>query len=66
MIGRIRRLDWTLNDLLKWGGSVHFSSSVGSQDNRTRFVRTLTDFIGKYGFDGIDLEYVLRYVSSRP
>lgn len=65
MAGRIRRLGWALNRHLKWAGGIYFSTNVATADNRTRFVRTITNFIDKYGFDGVDLEYVLRYVSLR-
>lgn len=41
-----------------WGGSQYFSSDVATQDNRTAFVKTITDFAQTYNLDGIDIEYV--------
>ena len=41
-----------------WAGSQWYSSNVGSPENRTSFVKTVTDFAEKYGLDGIDFECV--------
>ncbi|KAJ3736222.1 glycoside hydrolase family 18 protein [Lentinula guzmanii] len=40
-----------------WAGSVYFSSAVGSAENRTTFVKTVTDFTSKYGLDGINFDW---------
>jgi hypothetical protein len=63
--GHLRHFGRPLTDLLQWGGSVYFSENVGSAANRTKFVNTVIDFIGKYGLDGIDFEYVLCCVGLR-
>ena len=31
---------------------------MGSEENRTAFVKTVTDFAKKYKLDGLDFEYV--------
>ena len=41
-----------------WTGSQYFSTNVGSAENRTAFVKTVTDFAWKYDLDGLDFEYV--------
>ncbi|KAF7332192.1 Chitinase [Mycena kentingensis (nom. inval.)] len=40
-----------------WGGSMFFSSNVGSQQNRTAFVDALTELVEKYDLDLIDLDW---------
>ncbi|KAL0579745.1 hypothetical protein V5O48_002239 [Marasmius crinis-equi] len=40
-----------------WAGSQHFSTNVGSAENRTAFVKTVTDFADKYDLDGIDFDW---------
>ncbi|KAI0929854.1 hypothetical protein AcV5_006707 [Taiwanofungus camphoratus] len=40
-----------------WGGSQYFSSDVATQDNRTAFVKTITDFAQTYNLDGIDIDW---------
>ncbi|KAJ3835185.1 chitinase [Lentinula raphanica] len=40
-----------------WAGSIYFSSAVGSAENRTAFVKTLTDFTTTYGLDGINFDW---------
>ncbi|KAJ3998026.1 chitinase [Lentinula boryana] len=40
-----------------WAGSVYFSSAVGSAENRTTFVKAVTDFTSKYGLDGINFDW---------
>ncbi|KAE9409882.1 glycoside hydrolase family 18 protein [Gymnopus androsaceus JB14] len=40
-----------------WGGSIYFSSSVGSAENRTLFVKAITDFATKYSLDGINFDW---------
>ncbi|KAJ4472893.1 glycoside hydrolase family 18 protein [Lentinula edodes] len=40
-----------------WAGSMYFSSAVGSAENRTAFVKTVTDFTSKYGLDGINFDW---------
>ena len=55
-----------------WTGSLYYSANVASAENRTAFVKTITDFATKYELDGIDFEYViiclraLRTVSDSP
>ncbi|KIK67736.1 glycoside hydrolase family 18 protein [Collybiopsis luxurians FD-317 M1] len=40
-----------------WGGSQFFSTSVGSAENRTLFVKALTDFATNYSLDGINFDW---------
>ncbi|TCD64825.1 hypothetical protein EIP91_003572 [Steccherinum ochraceum] len=40
-----------------WTGSLYYSSNVGSADNRTAFVKTITDFATQYKLDGIDFDW---------
>ncbi|KAG2071194.1 glycoside hydrolase [Suillus decipiens] len=40
-----------------WFGSVWFSSNIATSENRTAFVKTLTDFVHKYQLDGIYWEF---------
>ncbi|KXN92316.1 Chitinase A1 [Leucoagaricus sp. SymC.cos] len=40
-----------------WTGSRWFSSSVSTPQNRTLFVKTLTDFARKYKLDGLDFDW---------
>lgn len=40
-----------------WGGSVYFSSSVGSADNRTAFAKSVMSVIEQYDLDGVEFEY---------
>lgn len=40
-----------------WTGSRFFSSNVGSAENRTNFVKVLTDLVAQYDLDGLDFEY---------
>lgn len=39
-----------------WTGSRWWSSNVGSAENRTAFVRTLSSFVKRHNLDGIDFE----------
>jgi chitinase len=39
-----------------WSGSQFFSTAAATAQNRTAFVKTLSDFVAKWGFDGIDFE----------
>jgi chitinase len=41
-----------------WTGSRFFSTSIGSAENRTAFVKTCLDFVSEYDLDGLDFEYV--------
>ena len=36
-----------------------FSNLVNSKDHRSHFVKTAVSFLEKYGFDGIDLDWVM-------
>jgi len=40
-----------------WAGSQFFSTAVGSAQNRTAFVKTLSNFVKEYQFDGIDFDW---------
>ena len=40
-----------------WGGSVYFSSNVATAENRTAFVKTITDFTTQWKVDGIDFDW---------
>ncbi|KAF8969395.1 endochitinase [Flammula alnicola] len=40
-----------------WTGSRGFSVNVGSAQNRTMFVKTVTNFAKKYNLDGIDFDW---------
>ncbi|KAM0754712.1 glycoside hydrolase, partial [Meredithblackwellia eburnea MCA 4105] len=40
-----------------WDGSRFFSSLVATEDSRRDFVKTLTSFSAKYGFDGVDIDW---------
>jgi chitinase len=39
-----------------WTGSRFFSTAVATAQDRTAFVQTLSNFVNKYNFDGIDFE----------
>lgn len=39
-----------------WTGSRYFSDNVATADNRTAFVKTITDLATNYSLDGIDFE----------
>jgi chitinase len=41
-----------------WTGSVFYSSNVATAENRTAFVKTITELKTTYGLDGVDFEYV--------
>ncbi|KAG2097538.1 glycoside hydrolase family 18 protein [Suillus discolor] len=40
-----------------WGGSIYFSSNVATAENRTAFVDTVLDFVGKYDLDGVNFDW---------
>ncbi|KAF9481870.1 glycoside hydrolase family 18 protein [Pholiota conissans] len=40
-----------------WTGSRGFSTNVGSAQNRTTFVKTVTNFAKKYKLDGLDFDW---------
>lgn len=40
-----------------WLGSVWFSSSIATSENRTAFVKTVTQFAHKYNVDGIQFDW---------
>ncbi|KAF5353735.1 hypothetical protein D9758_008619 [Tetrapyrgos nigripes] len=40
-----------------WTGSRFWSTAVGSHDNRTAFVKTVTDFATQYKLDGLDFDW---------
>jgi chitinase len=52
--------DHNVNALLSiggWTGSRYFSTNVGSADNRTAFVKTVTQLVTKYNLDGVDFDW---------
>ncbi|KAL0578488.1 hypothetical protein V5O48_003481 [Marasmius crinis-equi] len=40
-----------------WAGSRFFSTAVGSAENRTAFVKIVTDFAVEHDLDGLDLDW---------
>ncbi|KAI0317778.1 chitinase [Amylostereum chailletii] len=40
-----------------WTGGLYFSTNVGSAENRTAFVKTVTDFVTNYSLDGVDFDW---------
>ncbi|OAX39728.1 glycoside hydrolase family 18 protein [Rhizopogon vinicolor AM-OR11-026] len=40
-----------------WGGSIYFSSSVATAENRTMFAKTIIDFVNKYDLDGVNFDW---------
>ncbi|OBZ70754.1 Chitinase A1 [Grifola frondosa] len=40
-----------------WTGSRYFSSNVATEENRTAFVKTITQFATTYDLDGIDFDW---------
>ncbi|EAU81455.1 endochitinase [Coprinopsis cinerea okayama7 len=40
-----------------WTGSQYFSPAVASAENRTTFVKTITDMATEFGLDGIDFDW---------
>ncbi|GAA5993926.1 hypothetical protein JCM5350_005477 [Sporobolomyces pararoseus] len=40
-----------------WSGSIQFSNLVASTENRERFAKEVKEFIHKYNFDGVDLDW---------
>ncbi|KAJ4479205.1 chitinase [Lentinula aciculospora] len=40
-----------------WDGSIYFSTAVGSAENRTQFVKAVTDFATDYSLDGINFDW---------
>lgn len=40
-----------------WSGSRYFSSNIGSAANRTAFIKTVTDLVTQYQFDGLDFDW---------
>jgi len=47
-----------------WDGSAYWSSSVATVQNRSTFAYNVAQFAHAYNLDGIDLEYVRRYLYS--
>ena len=39
-----------------WTGGLFWSSDVGSAENRTAFVKTLTNLVKKFNLDGLNFE----------
>jgi hypothetical protein len=42
-----------------WDGGLYYSSNVATAQNRTAFVKTVSDFALKYKLDGVDFECVI-------
>lgn len=40
-----------------WTGSQHFSSNVGSAENRTTFIKNALDLVSQYQLDGLDFDW---------
>ncbi|KIY64510.1 glycoside hydrolase [Cylindrobasidium torrendii FP15055 ss-10] len=40
-----------------WTGSIFFSSAVATAENRTTFVKTVTDLAVQWDFDGLDFDW---------
>ncbi|KZT71670.1 glycoside hydrolase family 18 protein [Daedalea quercina L-15889] len=40
-----------------WGGSIHFSDNMATQDNITNFVQAISDFAQQYDLDGLDFDW---------
>ncbi|KAK0206906.1 glycoside hydrolase family 18 protein [Desarmillaria ectypa] len=40
-----------------WSGSLYWSDNVGSADNRTAWIKTLTSLVSKYDLDGLDFDW---------
>ncbi|EJD03467.1 chitinase [Fomitiporia mediterranea MF3/22] len=40
-----------------WGGSQYFSTNVGDENNRTKFVSAMTELVNTYQLDGIDFDW---------
>ncbi|KAH9948621.1 chitinase [Amylocystis lapponica] len=40
-----------------WSGGIYYSSNVGSAENRTSFVKTITSFAQAYNLDGVDFDW---------
>ncbi|KAJ7255293.1 glycoside hydrolase family 18 protein [Mycena rebaudengoi] len=40
-----------------WTGSIHFSTAVATQENRTAFVNAVLGLVSKYKLDGIDFDW---------
>ncbi|KAL0569569.1 hypothetical protein V5O48_012391 [Marasmius crinis-equi] len=40
-----------------WTGSIYWSSAVGSPQNRTTFIKTVTDFATQNKLDGLDFDW---------
>ena len=47
-----------------WDGSTYWSSSVASTQNRSTFANNVAKFARAHNLDGIDFEYVCRYLFS--
>lgn len=41
-----------------WTGSLFYSANVGSEQNRTAFIKAIEGLVNKYDLDAIDFEYV--------
>eukprot|EP00835_Amoeboradix_gromovi_P006604 NODE_811_length_4002_cov_0.418909.p2 type:complete len:398 gc:universal NODE_811_length_4002_cov_0.418909:3611-2418(-) len=55
----------TLISIGGWTWSTYFSKVFSSSATRTKMVESVTDFITKYGFDGIDVDFEFPEVTWR-
>ncbi|ORY47798.1 glycoside hydrolase, partial [Rhizoclosmatium globosum] len=44
-----------------WTGGRHFSSVAASPDLRVKFAKNVHEFLDKYGFDGVDVDWEFPY-----
>ncbi|KAG1854388.1 glycoside hydrolase family 18 protein [Suillus tomentosus] len=40
-----------------WTGSIWFSSNLATTENRTAFVKTVTEFVSQYNLDGVQFDW---------
>ncbi|KAG1829648.1 chitinase [Suillus variegatus] len=40
-----------------WAGSIWFSSNLATAENRTAFVKTVTEFVSQYNLDGVQFDW---------
>ena len=47
-----------------WTGSMYFSPSVATAENRTAFANAVMKVIDQYNLDGVEFEYVVVHVAE--
>ena len=45
-------------------GGKKFSDLVNSKEHRSHFIKNVVSFLEKYGFDGIDLDWVIFLINN--